>query len=64
MRELQRKLEEICYYIAVKIVENDKEIKNYLITPEALIDILDVNTRNIFLLNYEYTNLVVFYYIF
>lgn len=48
MRELQRKLEEICYYIAVKIVENDKEIKNYLITPESLIDILDVNTRNIF----------------
>lgn len=46
IRELQRKLEEICHYIAVKIVENaDNKLKNYVITPECLLNIFDVNTK-------------------
>ncbi|CAH1738862.1 lon protease homolog 2, peroxisomal-like isoform X1 [Aphis gossypii] len=42
VRELQRKLEAICHYIAVDVVENnDKKIKNYVITPELLLNIFD-----------------------
>ncbi|XP_025410436.1 lon protease homolog 2, peroxisomal-like [Sipha flava] len=48
VRELQRKLEAICHYIAVEIVENsDKESKNYVITPESLINILGNEIYNI-----------------
>lgn len=43
VRELQRKLEAICHYIAVEIVENaNKEVKNYVIMPESLLNILGV----------------------
>jgi hypothetical protein len=43
---LQRKLEVICHYIAVDMVENsNKKIKNYVITPELLLNILDVSTK-------------------
>lgn len=51
VRELQRKLEAICDYIAVEIVENfNKEVKNYVITPESLLNIFGVNTyKNNFL---------------
>ena len=52
VRELQRKLEVICHYIAVDIVENgDKIIKNYVITPELLLNILDVSKKIMFLWN-------------
>lgn len=45
VRELQRKLETICHYIAVDVVENnDEKIKNYVITPELLLNIFDVRT--------------------
>lgn len=45
VRELQRKLEAICHYIAVEIVENaDKQLKNYIITPESLMNILGVSS--------------------
>lgn len=45
VRDLQRKLEAICHFIAVEIVENaDKEVKNYVITPKSLLNILGVNT--------------------
>ncbi|XP_025191640.1 lon protease homolog 2, peroxisomal-like isoform X2 [Melanaphis sacchari] len=48
VRELQRKLEVICHYIAVDIVENsDKKIKKYVITPELLLNILDSELYNV-----------------
>ncbi|KAL4097954.1 hypothetical protein QTP88_022636 [Uroleucon formosanum] len=48
VRELHRKLEVICHRIAVDIVENgDKAIKNYVITPESLINILDSELYNV-----------------
>lgn len=48
VRELQRKLEVICHYIAVDIVENgDKILKSYVITPELLLNILDSELYNV-----------------
>lgn len=48
VRELQRKLEAICHYIAVDIVENgDKKKKDYVITPELLLNIFDGEIYNV-----------------
>uniref|UniRef100_A0A2S2NVD3 endopeptidase La n=1 Tax=Schizaphis graminum TaxID=13262 RepID=A0A2S2NVD3_SCHGA len=48
VRGLQRKLEVICHYIAVDMVENsNKKIKNYVITPELLLNIFDNELYNV-----------------
>ncbi|VVC36708.1 Hypothetical protein CINCED_3A004038 [Cinara cedri] len=47
VRDLQRKLQTIYYYIAKDVVENiEKETKTYVITPESLLNIFGEDTVN------------------